>query len=71
MTHPSPSEQAPLLVTLPIDEIIRVYSGFWICMLCHRADRPGLGRAWTPKATTEAYEQAVAHLRERHQLREA
>lgn len=55
-------------VTLPLEQIIQVYPGFWFCCLCTHPGRPGLGRHWSATARAEAEAVGVKHLREHHGL---
>lgn len=53
-------------VTLPLGEVIQVYSGFWFCTLCSHPERPGLGRNWGGGDADFAYTAAAQHLRDVH-----
>jgi hypothetical protein len=58
-------------VELPLLELINVFPGFWMCLLCAKADKPGSGRHWSTAATGEALTAGIEHLRTRHHLRAA
>lgn len=55
-------------VTLPLSQVIQVYSGFWFCTLCACASRPGSGRYWSLTANSDAEAIGIEHLRARHGL---
>jgi hypothetical protein len=58
-------------VELPFLELINVFPGFWMCLLCGRACKPGSGRHWSATAADEVMTAGMEHLRTRHYLRRA
>jgi len=52
---------------VPLDQLCRVFAGFWICQLCTAVGKPGGGRSWQDMAASDSVRAAmVVHLVEHH-----